>query len=96
MSSRSQSAQGGSGEGILMQGICRSWAASEEVPPTMPANFNQELVELRACLRVAARKLGFAFAVIVWSECRRTRTQTAQKFGKFHTRFGTVEPGFHR
>ena len=81
---------------ILMQESAEVGPRVEEVPPTMPANFAQELVELRACLRVAATKLGFAFAVIVWSEWRRTRTQTAQKFGKFHSRFGTVEPGSHR
>ena len=53
----------------------------------------------RACriahvsLRVAAREYGAPFAVVVQPKWRRTRTQTAKKFGESHSRFGTLEPG---
>ena len=96
--SRSQSSAGGSCRGpveIAPGGARfeRRGARVEEVPRDT-CRFCQRAYRIaHVSLRVAAREYRAPFAVVVQPKWRRTRTQTAKKFGEFHSRFGTVEPG---
>ena len=73
--------------------VCRRWAQTGRSSPDDPCRFRPRACRIaNLSLRVTAIEHGVAFAV-VQSEWRRTRTKTAKKFGKFHSRFGTVEQG---
>ena len=77
---------------ILMQESAEVGPRVEEVHPNDASQLRPRACRMRACLsKLGERKFGLAFAIIVRSEWRGTRTQTAQKFGKFHSRFGAVE-----
>ena len=74
-------------------GVCRGRFESGGSSSDFAWQFRPRIGRIASLsVRVAARELGFAFAVAAWSKWQRTSTQTANKSGKFHSRFGTVEP----
>ena len=85
------------GEARLAALTAESVAPREDVPPTVPANFAHELVELRACVQELRRE-----NTDLRSELQRTersgreRPEAGQEFIEFHSRLGPSEREWRR